>query len=322
MKKTLFLWIILISSIGIRAEEAHPDTVKVGIYVTSIHNIDFKEKQYDINMWLWLKYKRAEFDFEKNLEIPMAKTFEKSYTTVDTLEDGTIYMLMKLQCTMKGTWKINYFPFDQQKLRFAIENSQYDSKNLVFLKDTLGKHYGKYFLMQWEKDSFKISADKVIYETGFGDESLARPQTEYSTFKVVIVVHRHSWELFFKIFLGMYISFLIAFMCFFIHIDNMDSRLALSVGALFATIGNKYIIDSSLPETNSFTLVDWLHGLTLFYIFLVIASSVYTLTLMKKDEDRTRAENFNRVMRYALFTAYVVLNAWLVYNAVSSTALV
>jgi hypothetical protein len=34
-----------------------PDTVKVGIYITSIHDIDFKQKEYAITFWLWLKYK-------------------------------------------------------------------------------------------------------------------------------------------------------------------------------------------------------------------------------------------------------------------------
>jgi hypothetical protein len=51
-----------------------PDTVKVGVYVTSIHDIDFKQKEYALQLWLWLKYKNKEFDFEKNLEIPMAKS--------------------------------------------------------------------------------------------------------------------------------------------------------------------------------------------------------------------------------------------------------
>lgn len=92
-------------------------------------------------MWLWFKYKRAEFDFSKYLEVPMAKTFEKSYYSVDTMDDGRIYMLMKLQCVMKDAWKIKSFPFDRQKLRFSIENSQYDASSLVFVEDTVGEHY-------------------------------------------------------------------------------------------------------------------------------------------------------------------------------------
>ncbi len=146
-----------------------PDTVNVGIYITSVHDLDFRQKQFSINLWLWLKYRNTDFDFMKNLEVPMAKSVEKSYATIDTLEDGRIYMLMKLQCIMKGTWKIDNFPFDRQKLRFAIENSMYDSKALVFSSDTAGKHYGKYFLNDWEKDSFNIKTEVKEYETAFGD---------------------------------------------------------------------------------------------------------------------------------------------------------
>lgn len=326
MKNTIFLFTFLLASCPLfvlhaQAEKANPDTVKVGVYVTSIHDIDFKQKQYSINLWLWLKYKRPEFDFVKNLEVPMAKTFEKSYSTLDTLEDGSIYLLMKLQAIMKGTWKINHFPFDQQKLRFSIENSMYDSKELVFTTDTFGEHYGKYFLNEWEKDSFLIQTDQKEYETSFGDPGLTQPHSEYSSYKVTIVVHRQSWESFLKLFTGMYISFLIACVCFYIHPDHMDSRLSLSVGALFAVIGNKYIIDSALPESNSFTLVDTLHGITLFYVFLVIASSVHTLRLIKGDNPG-RAERFNRMARRILLMTYLALNAWFIYNACNSHALV
>ena len=45
------------------SQQAPPDTVKVGVYITSIHDIDFKQKEYALNLWLWLKYKNREFNF-------------------------------------------------------------------------------------------------------------------------------------------------------------------------------------------------------------------------------------------------------------------
>ena len=318
--KTLFSIVLFIFPfIHSFAQDAPPDTVNVGIYITSVHDVDFRDKEYSINLWLWLKYRRQEFDFMRNLEVPMAKTFEKSYATVDTLEDGRIYALMKLQCVMKGTWRITDFPFDRQRLRFAIENSMYDASELVFTSDTVGEHYGKYFLMGWEKDSFNIRTDVRKYETAFGDPAYEQPRSEYSTFRVTIVVHRESWELFIKVFLGMYIAFLISLACFYIHPDNMDSRLALCVGSLFAVIGNKYIIDSTLPESNSFSLVDSLHGITLFYIFLVMVSSVYALNLYKAGKV-AKAKKFNNIAGGVLLLLYLVLNVWLVLKSHGSEA--
>ena len=247
MRKLLLLLAFIVCKSAMAADiQSAPDTVSVGIYITSVHDIDFREKQYSINLWLWLKYKNPDFDFSKYLEVPMAKSFEKSYYMVDTLEDGRIYMLMKLQCVMKDAWKIQNFPFDHQKLRFTIENSQFGSDQLVFAEDTAGQHYSRWTTSGWTivPDSFRILVGIKKYETAFGDPTFAEPHSEFSNFKVQILLERESWGLFFKLFIGMYISFLLSYVCFFIHNENIESRFSLSVGSLFAVIGNKYIVDS------------------------------------------------------------------------------
>lgn len=296
------------------AQNTKPDTVKVGVYVTSIHDIDFKQKEYAIQLWLWLKYKNKALDFEKNLEIPMAKTVERSFSTIDT-SDNEVYMQMKLQCVMKDSWRIGNFPFDRQTLRFSIENSQFDSSALVFVPDTVGQHYDRRFTLNgWKIDSCILSSGIKVYETGFGDESLPKPRTEYSAFRLRLSITRDAGGLFWKMFLGMYIAFLIAYVCFYIHSDGMDSRFSLSVGALFAVIGNKYIIDSSLPESTSFTLVDTLHGLTLFCIFIIVSATAYSLILVKKNQLQ-KAKRFDMVTAQIVLFLYVMANIYFIMQA-------
>jgi hypothetical protein len=319
MKKPLLLSVLLLlisllSHFTSLAQPEKKDTVKVGIYITSIHDIDFKQKEYTIIFWLWLKYKNKDFNFQDNLEIPQAKTVTRSFYTVDT-SDNKVFMQMKMQCVMKDSWRISNFPFDRQTLRLSIENSQFDSKSLVFVADTVGKHYDPRFTLSgWNIDSCILMTGVKAYETGFGDESLAKPHTEYSNFRVRLGLTRDASGLFWKMFLGMYLAFLIAYTCFFIHADGMDSRFGLSVGSLFAVIGNKYIIDSSLPESTTFTLVDTLHGLTLFFIFAVIAATAFSLKLVKKDEIK-RAHRFDMLMAKIVLILYVGLNIWFIAQA-------
>jgi len=297
-----------------KAQNTPPDTVKAGIYVTSIHDIDFKQNEYTVDFWLWLKYKNKDFNFQQNLEIPAAKSVSKSFSTIDTT-GGRVYLQMKIQCVMQDSWIINNFPFDRQTLRLSIENSQYDSKSLIFQPDTLGKHYDPRFTLKgWIIDSFVQTRAIKQYETGFGDESLAKPHTEYSAFRTRIVVERDANQLFWKMFLGMYVSFLIAYICFYIHADNIDSRFGLSVGALFAAIGNKYIIDSSLPESISFTLVDTLHGITLFCIFLVTTCSAVSLRLVKRNKIK-QANRFDFIAAQVLLLLYVLFNIYYINKA-------
>jgi len=318
MKKAILPAIILffVFAFPCRSQTTKPDTVKVGIYITSVHDIDFKQKEYTADLWLWLKYKNKDFDFLQNLEVPQAKTVNRSFVTVDS-SNAEIYMQMKLQCVMKDSWRIGNFPFDRQNLRFSIENSQFDSRSLVFVADTAGKHYDPRFAISgWTIDSCVLSTGTKIYETGFGDETLAKPRTEFSSFRTRMVIARNASGLFWKMFLGMYIAFLIAYVCFYIHTDGIDSRFALTVGSLFAVIGNKYIIDSALPETTSFTLVDTLHGITLFFIFATVAATAYSLMLVKQNNEK-KAQHFDMIVAQVLLTLYVVTNIWFISRAAS-----
>ncbi|PQJ09627.1 hypothetical protein CJD36_016950 [Flavipsychrobacter stenotrophus] len=311
---SISILLTLLTTTGANAQQAPPDTVKSGIYITSIHDINFKEKEYSISLWLWLKYKNRKFDFLQNLEIPQAKSVNKSFSTIDTSGE-VVYILMKLQCVMKDNWKINNFPFDRQKLRFAIENSQFDSRSLVFVPDTFGKHFDPRFTLNgWRIDSLNISAGTRIYETAFGDSSIKIPHTEYSTYKIKLQVDRDAMGLFWKMFLGMYISFFIAFMCFYIHTDSIDSRFGLSVGSLFAVVGNKYIIDSSLPESTSFTLVDTLHGITLVAILMIMVATSYTLRLVKLDKIY-QAKKFDRMCSIIMLAVYILFNGYFIFVA-------
>lgn len=320
MKRTVFIVCLLFLTTAFLKAGAQtdikPDTVTVGVYVVSIHDIDFKQKEYTVSFWLWLKYKNKDFDFVKNLEVPQAKTIDKSFSVLDTSGE-VVNLQMKMQCVMKDNWKIANFPFDVQKLRLSIENSQYDSRYLVFKPDTLGQNFDPRFTLRgWEIDSCIVSTGTKAYETGFGDMSLSKPHTEYSTFKVRMSIHREANGLFWKMFLGMYIAFLIAFICFFIHSDGIDSRFGLSVGSLFAVIGNKYIIDSALPESSSFTLVDTLHGLTLFSIFAVITATAVSLKMVKKNK-MVQAHRFDMMMAVILLIFYIAANLWFISQAAS-----
>jgi len=297
------------------AQNAKADSVKTGIYITSIHDVDFKQQEYTVDFWLWLTYKNADFDFSHNLEIPLAKSVERYFETTDTT-GGKVFMLMKLQCVMKDSWKITNFPFDKQILRLSIENSQYDSRSLVFIPDTSGKHFDPRFILQgWVIDSFRVLTAIKAYETAFGDESLATPHTEYSSFRVRINIERDAAGLFWKLFIGMYVAFLIAYTCFYIHADSIDSRFSLSVGALFAVIGNKYIVDASLPETVTFTLVDMLHGITLLFILCIIAANIWSLKLVKRNK-LLRSNKFDTIIAQVLLVLYVLLNAYFISQAV------
>jgi hypothetical protein len=318
--KNLILSVIFCLSVcsTLYAQQDKIDTVRVGIYITSIHNIDFKQKEFTATFWLWLKYKNPKLDFVNNLEVPNAKTVEKAFSTIDT-SGGIIFQQMKLQCVLKESWKISNFPFDEQKLRIFLENSQFDAANMVFVEDTLGNHFDARFVLRgWNIDSCIISSGKKTYQTAFGSESAVKQESVYSSFRLRLSITREAGGLFWKMFIGMYLAFFISYICFYIHSDSMDSRFGLSVGSLFAVVGNKYIVDSTLPDSTTFTLVDTLHGITLFFILMIIAANAYSLRLIKQNKI-PKSIRFDNVTAMIVIVSYVLLNAWFIWKAVKGS---
>ncbi len=301
------LIVILFSVFAASQTLAGPDTVKVGAYVISVHDINFHDKEYTVRFWLWFLYNNPDFDFSKQLDIPNAKSIDPPEIMTDSI-NGQAWVIMKMKCTMKESWKVDDFPFDSQHLHVQIENTLFDKSDLVFKPDFEGSRYEKEIAIDgWNITNFNVSTKTNDYETGFGDYRLPAQLSEFATFNIDMDIERNAWGLFLKIFIGMYIAFLIAIIGFTPNPWELEPRFGLPVGGLFAAVGNKYIIDSILPESSEFTLVDTLHALT----FLgILATLVVSATALKLHDwgKKEACEKVNRIGARAVIVLYVLAN--------------
>jgi hypothetical protein len=284
-----------------------PDTVEVGAFIISVHDINFHEKEYTVRFWLWFLHHNQEFDFSKQLDIPNAKSIEFEEPIIDSI-DGKTWVIMKMKCVMKQNWNVRDFPFDEQSVRVEIENALFDNTSLVFHPDTKGSIFDdKEAIDGWIIKNFKVVTAENDYQTGFGDPRPGRDSSVFSQFIIQMDLERDAWGLFMKIFIGMYIAFMISTISFTPHPSELEPRFGLPVGGLFAAVGNKYIIDSLMPESSSFTLVDTLHALTFLSILATLIISAVALKL--HDSGKTeKALWVNRLFSKIVVILYIVLN--------------
>ncbi len=312
MRKVLIIFALLSVFLSTSAQ---PDTVRAGAYVISVHDINFHDKEYTIRFWLWFQYSNPKFDFSKQLDIPNAKNIDPPQIIMDSI-DGKAWVMLKMKCTMKESWKVGDFPFDSQHLNVQIENTLFDKNTLVFDPDLPGSRYGKKIAIDgWTIKNFAVSSKLSEYETGFGDYRLPSQHTEFATFNIDMDIERDAWGMFMKIFTGMYIAFLIAIISFTPNPWELEPRIGLPVGGLFAAVGNKYIIDSLLPESSQFTLVDTLHTITFLAIFATLVVSALSLRL----HDIGRKEACLRLNKYGsrlVISLYILTNALFVLLAI------
>jgi len=308
MKKAIFFFGLLSF---LQLANASPDTVKVGAYVMSVHDINFHDKEYTARFWLWFLYRNKEFDFVKQLDITNAKSIDTPQLLEDSLGHDQ-WSMLKMKCIMKENWNVLDFPFDKQHLKIHIENSLFDKNTLVFKPDLKGSKYDPDgTLAGWNIRNFNVNVDEKIYETGFGDYRPGKDHQVFSAFNIEMDIHRNAWGLFLKIFIGMYIAFLIAMVGFAPNPSEVEPRFGLPVGGLFAAVGNKYIIDSILPESASFTLVDILHSITFFTIFAILVVSAIALRLHDKEKVK-ESYRVNKIGSRLVAAIYVLSNVILV----------
>jgi len=320
MKRFLLTFLFFVAFLSLNAQdeqlEAPPDTVKIGAYIISVHDINFHDKEYIIRFWLWMLYDNPAFDFSHQIDIPNAKEIEKPAPMMDLI-DGQTWQLMKMKCTMKQNWKVEDFPFDKQHLAVHVENSIYDKDNLVYVPDESGSTFDRELTLDgWHISKFSVNTSLHEYTTVFGDPSSQMLHSEYASFDINMEIERNAWGLFLKIFIGMYIAFLISIISFSLKPSELEPRFGLPVGGLFAAVGNKYIIDSLLPESTSFTLVDTLHTIT--FLSILATLLVSAISLKHHDNGLTeRSLKANRIGSRIVIGLYLLINVILVSVAIA-----
>ncbi len=313
MKRLLLLVLVALPSYVYAQQsdstEQPPDTVKIGTYIISVHDINFHDKEYTVRLWLWLLYNNLEFDFPSQIDIPNAKHIDKPEVIMDMV-DGKMWQLMKMKCVMKHNWRVGDFPFDKQQLIVHIENSIYDQNRLVFVPDEMGSTFDRELTLDgWRIHNFTVNTNTHEYTTVFGDPSTDMLHSDYASFNIEMDIERDAWGLFMKIFIGMYIAFMISIISFITRPSELEPRFGLPVGGLFAAVGNKYIIDSLLPESSSFTLVDSLHATTFMAIFSTLLVSA--IALYFHDQGMTA-----RSLKINYYGSRIVVGLYIIINIV------
>jgi hypothetical protein len=311
MKKIIILFVLLF---GIFSAQAQPEKVKVGVFVKSIYDISMTNGEYSTTFDLWFLHKKDSLEIEKNFEIANNKTFQIQSSSLEKL-NGWNWVSAKIVGKMQQDWITHNFPFDKQVLLIKLENTLYDNRQVVFEPDVAGSKLDKNFsLTGWEIEKFEIKHNPSKYETSYGDPSLSEESSEYSAVDILIYIKRNSWGLFFKVFLGLYIALLIASLVFVVPAADLNSKFGLAIGGLFAAVGNKYIVDSSLPESNAFTLSDQIHALTFSFILFYILLSALTHSIQNKGKEDL-AKKIDRMLLWLAPLGYFLINILLVWRA-------
>ncbi len=297
---------------------AQADTAKVGMFVFSLYDFDLANKSFSTVVYIWVNHTVDSLTFEKSLEITNAKATEYSMY-FDEMEEGIQWFSVKCRATIISEWDISDFPFDKQVLVIQVEEGDKDTSSLIYVADSANsKMHEGLKLKDWDIVDFKVKDGITLYKTSYGDPTLSY-ESGYAYVKAEITLKRiHVWTIFFKLFTGVFVGFLIALFVFFIKPINVDPRFGLCVGGLFAAVGNKYVVEGTISSVSSNTLIDTLHNLTFVSILVIIFISIVSLYLFEKGGDKNlrRAKLVDTWSFVIILITYLVTSVYFVRQAI------
>ncbi|KOY86268.1 hypothetical protein AD998_09020 [bacterium 336/3] len=286
------------------------DTCKVGIFITDIYDLNLADKSFAAQFWLWGLYKNDSIKILENMELTGAKDHEYSLSTTERRGKYN-YATQKGKATFKKDWNITNFPFDRQKLAITIESGDAEHNELVYLADTKNSSYDASHIKieGWKISKFETKAEVKSYTSNYGDPEITG-KAQYSSFIATITLERDGWGLFFKLFTGLYVAFAISLLPFFMGPENAE-RFGVLVGALFAAVANKYVVDSILPETNDYTLVDKIHVLAFVYVLISLIMTVLAYRLFAIGKNNL-AKKIDWWAFWVTFISFFSINVYLI----------
>lgn len=300
-----------------------PGKVTIGIYVNDVQDIDFKTNSYMVDLYLWMRWTRADADPVKSIEFMNIFDPESQQKTVlldapKAMPDGSQYNIIRYQGRFSKKFRLERYPFDMQYLEFIIEDTVAPASEQQFVADkraiTVNPNMS---LPGYRIATPAMTIADYTYPTDFGDLSVASAES-YSRAVVSVPISRPMFTLAIKTFGPILLIVICATLVFFIHPRFVEGRIGLAITALLTLVALQFTAAASLPDADYFTMLDKLYMLSYGFIIASLMRVVTASWDVGRDGDNSariaavkRSDRWWGIMLLILYAASAALiSSW------------
>jgi len=295
-----------------------PMHVTIGLYATSIPEIDIKAATFTIDMYLWLVYSGDESI--EGFEIANGEVLSKVLLERTTQGDKT-YVCWRIKATMHEHFSLENYPFDRQQLDIKFEHGLLEASSLVFDPDIKSYEGSGVTADRWGlRDDVRISDYEIVrtswqsaqslYQTNFGSPFSDKPSSTYSTAIFSVEVARSFWPYCYKILIPLIVILAIAYLVFFLPPTEIQTASGLAMTSLLTCVAMNLTVSSNLPEVGYLVASDKFFISTYGLIFVTLAETIWTFGVATRG-DEPKAERIERVFRWGFPLCVLLAFAYL-----------
>jgi hypothetical protein len=228
--------------------------------------------------------------------------------------------MIKVQAVLNQRWDVQDYPFDDQRPSIVVEAVGSDATRLRLVPDTRNSAIEPSLRVTgWSTGALALGTSDFVYRTNFGIEGAGF--TAYSRVTASVAIERHGVRIFFTAFVGFFVAAALMLLvsgtgavATVRRAVGLRARLGLATASVFASVGNKYVLDASLPFGGSFSLADVIELAT----FAMIAFVLLVAVLAEWADARQRPDLATGASRVGFVTFAAVqfgLTGWYVAHA-------
>jgi hypothetical protein len=254
---------------------AKADIVRVGVLVNDIQQLDLQSHSYNVDMYMWFKWRDPDIDPSRSFEFLNAFELWGHILTYETdkperLRDGSYYQVLRNQGKFNAKLPLGRYPFDTQHLLVELEDSSSDNRTLRYVPDSHPIATSKDLTLPgWRFAAPSLHVVRNRYDTDFGDPSAANPT--YSRVVIDVPTSRPHGTYALKLLLPMLLVALTAALALMVHPRYVEGRIGIGITALLTLVALQLTTNSNLPEVDYLLLLDKLYILSYAFVVLTLA---------------------------------------------------
>jgi uncharacterized membrane protein YiaA len=222
-------------------------------------------------------------------------------------EDGVHYVYHRFTTRAQLHPDFHAFPFDAHEVSIELEHASEGASTILLAVDEEGvRHVESPPVAGWMVDPPVFDVVTSRYATSFGMPGVSPDEvSEYPRVRMRVRLHHDASTTFWKTFLTLFISVLIALLGAFMHHDELEARVGVGVAGIFGAVTSQSVVAANLPDIPYMTLSDKVHLAGIVFVFLGLLESCAAGWFARHD----RAElslRLDRVARHVMAPSFAI----------------
>lgn len=296
-----------------------PATCRIGVYFTSVHNIDTAAGTFDADFWMWSVCSTADIKPLETVQFLNAEAVEGQLDA--SLPRGRNWWSTRM---FRGTFRQDFhmasYPFDDQDLVLQIEESVLDTRGLRYALDTAESGVDESLITPgWVISDLSLKAGETTRATTFGDPSLPGGKSSYASARITLRADRAAKatnfiKATFPLFIAAFLA-LISMAFDVVETETFMGRMGALGSILFAVVLSYVSLDQLVGPHQGLYFLDQMHFAALLLLLLATAWSVPAHRVAGRWADEDTVRRWDVRVTLALLGLYVIANAVMIFQA-------